>query len=315
MSATVIIIELLTFCFVVALSVAAFRVAQTQSNVNRRLHNSGNREVGAKKTLVKSETVDNPFLQWVEASTSLNDSKDRDQLRKRLSQAGFNSPTAPVFYVITRFSLAIGLPVALLSSQPLMSHPFTGTTLIAAALMSCFAGLIAPRSFVNNRVNARKVQIEQEFPDALDLLVVCVEAGLGMEAAFIRVGHEVRESHPRISEEFSRMAAELNAGRSRTDALRAMADRADVEQIRSFVALLIQTESLGVSIGQTLRTYSVEMREHRLLKAEEKALRIPVLMTIPLITCILPVIVTTALLPAIIDIVRQVVPALTGVSH
>ena len=120
--------------------------------------------------------------------------------------------------------------------------------------------------------------------------------------------------HPRIAEEFGRLVAELSAGRSRADALRAMADRTDVDQIRSFVGLLIQTESLGVSIGQTLRTYSVEMREHRFLKAEEKALRIPVLMTVPLIACILPVIVITALLPAIIDLIRNILPALRGTA-
>jgi tight adherence protein C len=142
-------------------------------------------------------------------------------------------------------------------------------------------------------------------------MVVCVEAGLSLDAAFIRVGQEVKESHPRIAEEFDRVSEQLRAGRGRAEALRAMADRTGVPAVRSFVALLIQTETLGASIAQTLRTFSNEMRETRFIKAEEKAMRIPVLMTLPLVCCILPVIVTALLLPAIIDVMRTLMPALT----
>jgi len=137
-----------------------------------------------------------------------------------------------------------------------------------------------------------------------------VEAGLGLDAAFIRVGEEIHESHPRIAKEFGRLAEELRAGRSRAEALRAMADRCDVQGIRSFVALLIQTDVLGASVAQTLRTYSAEMRQTRYLRAEEKAMRIPVLMTIPLVVCILPVIVGALLLPAVLDVIRLLGPAL-----
>jgi tight adherence protein C len=143
-------------------------------------------------------------------------------------------------------------------------------------------------------------------------MVVCVEAGLGLESAFIRVAEDVKESHPRIAEEFDRMSDELRAGRSRADALRNLAARADVDAVKSFVALLIQTDSLGTSVGQTLKTYAAEMREHRFLKAEEKAMRVPVLMTIPLVACILPVIVTALMLPPVIDVIRTMVPALKG---
>jgi tight adherence protein C len=180
--------------------------------------------------------------------------------------------------------------------------------------MLCFVGLIAPRSFIDRRAASRRTRLEFEFPDALDLMVVCVEAGLSLEAAFVRVGQEVDSSHPRIAQEFGRVSEELRAGRIRADALRAMSDRADVAGVRSFTNLLIQTEALGTSIAQTLRTYSVEMRDGRLLRAEEKALRIPVLMTVPLVACILPVIITSLLLPAIIDVVRTLLPALMA-SH
>src|SRR6185295_2650166 len=127
-----------------------------------------------------------------------------------------------------------------------------------------------------------------------------------------RVGGEVGESHPRICEEFNIVSDELRAGRTRAEALRNLGDRTDVPAIRSFSALLIQTDTLGTSIAQTLRTYSQEMREDRFLKAEEKAMRIPVLMTIPLVACILPVVVAGLLLPPMIDMVRDMVPALQG---
>jgi tight adherence protein C len=172
--------------------------------------------------------------------------------------------------------------------------------------------LVAPHLFISGRASARRGQLEQEFPDALDLMVVCMEAGLGLEAAFIRVGLEVVESHPRIAEAFGRVSDELRAGQGRAEALRSMADRTDIEPVRAFVALLIQTDALGTSIGRTLRTYAVEMRAHRFLRAEEKAMRIPVLMTVPLVACILPVVVTALLLPPILDVLRTIGPALAG---
>jgi tight adherence protein C len=184
--------------------------------------------------------------------------------------------------------------------------------LIFGALMLCAIGLVVPGSYLDNRVNARKQQLEHEFPDALDLMVVCVESGLGLEAAILRVGQEVHESHPLISEEFSRVSEQLRAGRGRGDALRSMADRTDVATVKSFVALMIQTDTLGTSIGRTLKSYSIEMRNDRFLKAEEKAMRIPVLMTIPLVACILPVIITALLLPPILDVIRTLAPAMSG---
>ena len=108
------------------------------------------------------------------------------------------------------------------------------------------------------------------------------------------------------------LSDELRAGRTRAESLRNLGERTDVPALRSFSALLIQTDALGTSIAQTLRTYSQEMREHRFLAAEEKAMRIPVLMTIPLVACILPVVVAGLLLPPMIDMVREMVPALQG---
>jgi tight adherence protein C len=309
-----ILMEVVVFAIVVGIAFAAERSATTYVTVRRRVTEQSGRAAPARAAapVVKRQGIKNPFLEWVRSSTSLNNPKDAGKLRRSLFLAGFEGATAPVIYVVIRFSLAIGLPIAFIVAQGLRPKPITGIGLIVCAVVLCGVGLMLPRLFVNNRVNARKQQLEHEFPDALDLMVVCVEAGLGLEAAFVRVGQEICESHPRIGEAFNRVSEELRAGRSRADALRSMADRTDVVPVKSFVALLIQTDALGTSIGQTLRTYSAETRSNRFLKAEEKAMRIPVLMTIPLTTCILPVIIVALLLPPIIDVMRTLAPALAG---
>ena len=308
-------IQVLTFVVVVVGSLLLLGRVTTQLTVRRRLGEQVMSSAPMRERtggLVRSTGVTNPFLLWVQRSTSLQDSADGNKLRRSLALAGVDHPVAPILYVIARFSLAIGLPLGFLLMQQLATKPLTGAPLILGALALCGLGLIIPRAVVDNRANARKTQLEQEFPDALDLMVVCVEAGLGLEAAIVRMGREVHESHPRVSEEFGRVAQELAAGRGRADALRALADRTDVDSVKSFVALLIQTDTLGTSIGQTLRTYSDEMRKHRILRAEEKAMRVPVLLTIPLVACILPVIVSSLMLPAIIDVIRKLLPAMAG---
>jgi len=302
------------FVAVVALTFMAAQRIEALLNVQRRLRSDpiGGPATPRAAAIVKQQTVTNPVLAWVQSATSISDLKDRDQLRRDLARAGFEHPAAPVWFVIFRFSLAIGLPLLFLFSQTQSDTPFTGVKLIGTALAFCGAGLIAPRAYVDRKSGERKQALQFEFPDALDLMVVCVEAGLGLEAAFVRVGGEVGESHPRICEEFNIVSDELRAGRTRAEALRNLGDRTDVPAIRSFSALLIQTDTLGTSIAQTLRTYSQEMREDRFLKAEEKAMRIPVLMTVPLVACILPVVVTSLMLPAVIGMVRDLLPALKG---
>jgi tight adherence protein C len=311
-----IIIQVLTFIAVVGVSLVVIGRVGNQLTVRRRLGEqvAGTAPPAANRAgkLVRGSSVTNPFLRWVQSATSLQESQDGAKLRRSLALAGIEHPAAPALFVVARFSLAIGLPLAFLLFQQIASKPMTGLPLIFGALGLCALGLITPKAVIDNRGNARKTQLEQEFPDCLDLLVVCVEAGLGLEAAIVRVGREVHESHPRVAEEFDRVAQELAAGRGRAEALRALAERTDVDSVKSFVALLIQTDTLGTSIGQTLRTYSDEMRRHRILKAEEKAMRVPVLLTVPLVVCILPVIITSLMLPAIIDVIRKLLPALSG---
>jgi tight adherence protein C len=305
-----VIIQILAFALVCGATLAAERAVNAHLAVRRRLGrdvSSGPRDA---PSVLKANGVTNRVLLWVQAATAPNNPEEITKLRRDLNLAGFESPAAPIWYVICRISLAIGLPLLLILGARAAGKPLAGLGAIIFPVVLCSLGMLGPNTFVRGRADARRLQIEREFPDALDLMVVCIEAGLGLEAAFIRVAREVVESHPRIAEEFRRLSEELGAGRSRADALRALAERADVESLNSFVALLIQSDALGVSIAQGLRTYSAEMREARYLKAEEKAMRIPVLMTVPIVVCFMPVVVVTLLLPPAIDVIRILTPAL-----
>ena len=310
---TTLLIDLAAFATVVFLCIVGVRRVEAGLSVRRRLRAEGpsSAQAGPASSLVRSQNLTNPVLAWVQ-KTTLQDPAERTKLRRDLALAGIDHPAAPAIYVMVRFSLAVGLPIAFLLLNSTWAKPFTGFMMAMIALGLAGLGLIGPRGFIDNRANARKTAIENEFPDALDLMVVCVESGLGLEGAILRVGQETAESHPRIALEFQMVSHELRAGRTRAEALRNMADRCQVEMITAFVALLIQTDTLGGSIAQSLRIYSSEMRQHRMLKAEEKAMRLPVLLTVPLVLCILPVVVAAVMLPPGLDIARVFLPSMNG---
>jgi tight adherence protein C len=264
---------------------------------------------------LRAERVESAWLKLVntieQQGISLVDTKDAT-LRQKLIAAGYSAPHAPRVYTLIRLVLVIGLPLMALlffwltASSPSIMKLYI-TLIVAAAL-----GLYVPNIFIRARADRRQQQLVNAFPDALDLMLVCVEAGLGLEAAFSRVGMEMTGSHPLLAEQFGAVVLELRAGRSHEDALRRMADRAGVDDIRAFCTLLIQSTKLGSSISQTLRTYATEMREKRRMRAEEKAHRLPVLISIPLVACMLPTMIGVLMLPAVIRVVRSMLPAFHG---
>ena len=241
----------------------------------------------------------------------LVDTKDQ-ALRARLAAAGYTAPHAPRVYTLVRLMLVVGLPILVLGWIWLSGTRPSMTRLYIYAMVVAVLGLYGPSLFIRAKADRRQREIINSFPDALDLMLVCVEAGLGLEAAFARVGMEMTETHPLLAEQLGAVVLELRAGRSREDALRRMADRAGTDEIRAFTTLLIQSTKLGSSIAQTLRIYASEMRERRRMRAEEKAHRLPVLLSIPLVVCMLPVMIGVLMLPAIIRVMRAVMPALAG---
>lgn len=266
-------------------------------------------------TSLRSQQADSAWLKLVngieKAGLSLVDTRD-DSLRKKLVAAGFTAPHAPRAYTLIRLVGVFALPafvLLVLWSRGSTPGPIgLYMTVAATALL----GLYLPSVYIAARADRRQREIINGFPDALDLLLVCVEAGLGLDSAFARVGMEMTRSHPRLAEQFGAVVLELRAGRSHEDALRRMADRAGADEIRAFATLLIQSTKLGSSIAQTLRIYASEMRERRRMRAEEKAHRLPVLLSLPLVGCMLPVMIGVLMLPAVIRVVRGVLPHLSG---
>lgn len=245
------------------------------------------------------------------AGLSLADTKS-DRLRAKLLAAGFAAPSAPRIYTLIRLSLVFLLPAGyvLLAYSAEVAPSFVKIYLIGSLL--ALMGLYLPNLFVQARADRRREEIVNGFPDCLDLTLVCVEAGLGIEAAMDRVGREMVHSHPRVSELLSLTTLQLRAGASREDAFRRLADASSVDEIRSFTTLLIQSDKLGTSISATLRVYASEMRERRRMRAEEKAHRLPVLISIPLVVFMLPTMIGVLMLPAAVRVVREILPLLAG---
>ncbi len=264
---------------------------------------------------LRSQDNESAWLRLVngieKAGLSLVDTRD-NSLRKKLVAAGYTAPYAPRLYTLIRLVLVIGLPLLLFGLIWATAASPGIFQVYAVVVISALAGLYLPAVFLAAKADRRQQEIINGFPDALDLMLVCVEAGLGMDSAFARVGMEMTNSHPRLAEQFGAVVLELRAGRSHDDALRRMADRAGAEEIRAFATLLIQSSKLGSSIAQTLRVYAAEMRERRRMRAEEKAHRLPVLLSVPLVGCMLPVMIGVLMLPAAIRVIRTLMPAFGG---
>jgi len=173
-------------------------------------------------------------------------------------------------------------------------------------------GFYLPNLWLRLKIARRKEKIIKGFPDALDLMVVCVEAGVGLDAAIYRVGEEMKLSNKVLSEEFKLLSLELRAGKQRGEALRNLALRTDLEDVNSLMTLLIQTEKFGTSIAQALRVYSDSMRTKRYQRAEEMAAKLPVKLVFPLVFFIFPSLFIVILGPAAIRIVRILFPILKG---
>ncbi len=241
---------------------------------------------------------------------SLADDRPGPQTAK-LIQAGFVQPHAPRLFMLARVTLTLALPT-LAAILLLLGGTTTPLKLYMILAGLAVFGLYAPGLYVGQRAAGRSKAILNGFPDTLDLMLVCVEAGLGIDACFTRVGQEVHRSHPLLAEQFALVALELRAGRSREDSLKGLVRRTGVSEIGSFVTLIIQSDKLGSSISQALKCYAIEMREGRKMRAEERAHRLPVLISIPLVAFMLPTMLAVLILPGAIIVKRDLLPSLAS---
>lgn len=235
-------------------------------------------------------------------------------LRLQMIQAGFYNTRVVRIYYLSRILLAVGFALAVVIIMPIIAPKTDIQNIIFLGFAACMMGYFSPVFYLSRRVRKRQLSIREGFPDALDMLLVCVESGLGMDGALARVASEIGRAHPLLSEQFGFIGRELRVGRDRESALRSMAERIGVDEVTSLVTLLIQTDKLGTSMGDALRAHAYEMRSTRLLRAEEKAMKLPVKLSVPLIFFILPALLLVILGPASLSIGRDMFPKLKGVD-
>jgi tight adherence protein C len=228
-------------------------------------------------------------------------SKERGLIQRQLICAGFRSENAlPLFYAL-KTGLALVLLLCVSLSASLLPKVST-TGLLFLAMLAAFIGMVLPNVVLSHVAERRQKRLRDGFPDALDMLVVCVEAGLGLMAAMQRVADELRYSHPDLAAELNTVTAEMRAGVDRETALRSLTHRTGLEDVRGLVSLLIQTLRFGTSVGDTLRVYSEEFRDKRMQRAEELAAKIGTKLIFPLVFCLFPSFFVVAVGPAIVRI-------------
>ena len=225
---------------------------------------------------------------------SADDSKDMKVLRQRLIRAGIFDSSGVAYFFIARTGLAVGLAMIAFFFAPFAQGTATFWVWIG---VGGIVGYVAPSVYLDRRISARMDEHRSGFPDFMDLLVVCADAGLSMEAALDRVGSELADSYPSLTANIHMANLEIRAGRTLTEALDHLGDRLGLEEARSFATLIQQSDELGSSITEALRVYSEDMRHKRLSRAEEKAYSLPAKLSIPMMICIFPVIFVVILLP------------------
>jgi tight adherence protein C len=234
------------------------------------------------------------------------DEKEMSAARLRLRQAGYRGRNAVRIYHFAQFALGLGLLVA--GGIFALFKDATGEPslrdLLLTTLLPAVAGYLAPKYWVARRRAGRIEEIENGFPDALDMMLVCVEAGQSMDQSIVRVAQEIQAGHPALAEEFQIVSHELKAGKDKASVFRGLAERAGVADVASFTTVLIQSQTFGTSIAEALRVYAAEMRDKRVMKAEEKANKLPTKMTLATMMLTVPPLLIILLAPSVHDIAQ-----------
>jgi tight adherence protein C len=232
--------------------------------------------------------------------------KDVTLMQRRLIRAGIRNPGALKMLYGAKLILGLTLPIA--ASFALAASPLGGERKALAVMGALAAGFFGPNEYVRMRARRRQRAIRRGLPNALDLLVVCVESGLGLDQAIMQVAKELENAHPEISQEFTLVNLELRAGKRRLEALRNLADRSAVDELKKLVAVLIQADRFGTGIAQSLRGHSDYMRVQARQTAEEKAAKLGVKLVFPIFFCILPSLFVVTVGPVFVRIFRELLP-------
>jgi tight adherence protein C len=245
------------------------------------------------------------------AKLSLPDENwERSAIRTRFIMAGFRHPSAPAIFFAAKTILALALPLLLYLALSSLGKQQSMTNLMMYLLGAATLGNYLPNILLRNAIGRRQNEIFESFPDALDLMTICVEAGLGVDAALSRVATEIGLASPVLSEEMTLVTLELRAGATKEKALRNLALRTGVEDVDALVSMLIQAERFGTSVAASLRIQSDLLRTKRRMRAEEKAAKIALKLLFPLIFFIFPALLLVLMGPAMIQIYRVLLPSM-----
>ncbi|ALK97858.1 type II secretion system protein [Massilia sp. WF1] len=302
---------LLVFCSVFGLALAALRMV-AGGTVRARLDAIGVSETkpvgGAPSWLPRFVAVAAPV-----AKLSLPENDEEiSAVRVRFMNAGFRQASAPIVFFAIKTVLTLVLPMCVFTVLSLRSTAPGTTAMLAYVLCGAAAGYYLPNMLLRNATQRRQREIFESFPDALDLMTICVEAGLGMDAALARVAGEISLKSAVLAEELNLVTLALRAGSSKEKALRDLGTRTGVEDVDALVALLIQAERFGTSIAASLRVQSEQLRTKRRQRAEEQAAKIALKLLFPLIFFIFPSLLVVLMGPAFIQIYRVLLPTFSG---
>jgi tight adherence protein C len=281
-------------------------LARPQSAATERLKRLGQRNSAPSAVSLSADT-ERPVAELAERVLSPLDrlvppsAADVRKLHKQLMQAGFTSKDAPMIFRAIHLGTMIGFPMLVTVVCAAMAKPLSSA--ILWILFAFIAGFFLPRYVLRRKIANRQRLIRWGLADALDLMVVSIEAGLGLNAAMLKVASELKEVHPDVSEEFEMANLEIRVGRERDEALRNLAERTGVDDLRSLVAMLIQTDKFGTSIARAIRAFSDSLRTKRRQRAEQAAQKAAVKLLFPLACFLFPTLFIAILGPAFINLI------------
>lgn len=303
--------------FLIALLIIAGVVISSRSNAKKQAflekikHEAKETEIIETATLPSKtdKGVKNRFLEFLTALGKRTSVRKKatgsPKLKLIFLKAGLRSENVPAVFLGAKVIFAILLPaIAVLSHFIFPGFSLDATRLVALLTILAISGFYLPNIWLRLKLARRKEIIRDGFPDALDLLTVCVEAGMGLDSAIIRVSKEIALTNKILSDELNLYNLEMRAGKFRRDALKNLAMRTDLEEVNNLVTLLIQTDKFGTSVAKALKVYSDTMRTQRFQRAEEMAAKIPVKLIFPLLLFIFPALFVAILGPAVINIYR-----------
>lgn len=245
----------------------------------------------------------NKYAQFLEPQ----DAKELSEIKLKLLQAGYRTKDAVQVYYFMQFALGLGMLAAGTGYYLFFVNPEEAdmTTKLMYILGPGCVGYLAPKYWITKRMEKRKEEIQQGFPDALDMMLVCVEAGQSMEQSIIRVAKELRASYPALADEFEIISHEMKAGKDRSQVLNDMSERCGSQDVSSFVTVLNQAQTFGTSISDALRVYAGEMRDKRVMRAEEAANKLPTKMTLTTMMLTVPPLLIILVGPSAVGITQM----------